>query len=54
MFSSRVCKYTQMIICLSVESVTDAGQNPKTIIQYDTGQDPKTIIQYDAGQNPTL
>ena len=42
-----------MIIWLSVESLTDAGQNPTTIIQYDAGQNPTTIIQYDAGQNPT-
>ena len=52
MFSRGVCKYTKMIIWLSVESLTDAGQDPTTIIQFDAGQNPTTIIQFDAGQNP--
>ena len=31
-----------------------AGQNPRTIIQFDVGQNPTTIIQYVAGQNPRV
>ena len=29
-----------MIIWLIVESLTDAGQNPTTMIQFDAGQNP--------------
>ena len=39
-----------MIIWLSVESLTDAGQDPTTIIKLNACQDPSIIIQFDAGQ----
>ena len=54
----RVTILRSNTICCGSKSYNNtynvAGQNPRTIIQFDVGQNPTTIIQYVAGQNPRV